>query len=210
MNSEPRRPCIGAAIRRWLRALCAVPGAVDAAIVVPRRRRHFRSEPRFHARPSTITGHCGPGCFPARSATASLSASLPRLSRCCSASRPPMRCRAAVSGRAARSHCGSWRRGWRRRSPSRSRSFSPIALLGLIDSLVGLVVIYLTFNLALVVWMMRNFFDGVPRALEEAAWIDGCGVWSGFRLIALPLAAPGLAATGVLCFIFRGTIFSMR
>jgi multiple sugar transport system permease protein len=73
--------------------------------------------------------------------------------------------------------------------------------LGLIDSLTGLVVIYLTFNLALVIWMMRNFFDGVPRALEEAAWIDGCGIWSGFRLIALPLAAPGLAATGVLCFI---------
>ena len=45
--------------------------------------------------------------------------------------------------------------------------------LGLIDSLAGLVLIYLTFNLALVVWLMRNFFDGVPRALEEAAWIDG-------------------------------------
>ncbi len=41
----------------------------------------------------------------------------------------------------------------------------------------------------------------MPRPLEEAAWIDGCGVWSAFRLIALPLAAPGLAATGVLCFI---------
>jgi multiple sugar transport system permease protein len=79
--------------------------------------------------------------------------------------------------------------------------------LGLIDSLTGLVIIYLTFNLALVVWMMRNFFDGVPRALEEAAWIDGCGVWSGFRLIALPLAAPGLAATGVLCFILSWNDF---
>jgi multiple sugar transport system permease protein len=79
--------------------------------------------------------------------------------------------------------------------------------LGLIDSLTGLVVIYLTFNLALVIWMMRNFFDGVPRALEEAAWIDGCGIWSGFRLIALPLAAPGLAATRVLCFILSWNDF---
>jgi multiple sugar transport system permease protein len=78
--------------------------------------------------------------------------------------------------------------------------FLAYRFLGLIDSLVGLVIIYLIFNLALVVWMMRNFFDGVPRALEEAAWIDGCGVWSGFRRIALPRAAPGLAATGVLCF----------
>jgi multiple sugar transport system permease protein len=85
--------------------------------------------------------------------------------------------------------------------------FLAYRFLGLIDSVVGLVVIYLTFNLALVVWMMRNFFDGVPRALEEAAWIDGCGVWNGFSLIALPLAAPGLAATGVLCFILSWNDF---
>jgi multiple sugar transport system permease protein len=85
--------------------------------------------------------------------------------------------------------------------------FLAYRFLGLIDSLAGLVVIYLTFNLALVVWMMRNFFDSVPRALEEAAWIDGCGVWSAFRLIALPLAAPGLAATGVLCFILSWNDF---
>jgi len=79
--------------------------------------------------------------------------------------------------------------------------------VGLIDTLSGLIIIYLTFNLALVIWMMRNFFDGVPRALEEAAWIDGCGVWSAFRLIAVPLAAPGLAATGVLCFILSWNDF---
>ncbi|HEV8680353.1 MAG TPA: carbohydrate ABC transporter permease [Stellaceae bacterium] len=85
--------------------------------------------------------------------------------------------------------------------------FLAYRFLGLIDSLAGLVIIYLTFNLALVIWMMRNFFDGVPRALEEAAWIDGCGVWSGFRRIALPLAAPGLAATGVLCFILSWNDF---
>jgi multiple sugar transport system permease protein len=85
--------------------------------------------------------------------------------------------------------------------------FLAYRILGLIDSLTGLVVIYLTFNLALVVWLMRNFFEGVPRALEEAAWIDGCDVWSGFRLIALPLAAPGLAATGVLCFILSWNDF---
>src|SRR5215471_7838497 len=85
--------------------------------------------------------------------------------------------------------------------------FLAYRFLGLIDSLFGLVLIYLTFNLALVIWLMRNFFDGVPRALEEAAWIDGCGIWNGFRLIALPLAAPGLAATGVLCFILSWNDF---
>ena len=85
--------------------------------------------------------------------------------------------------------------------------FLAYRFVGLIDTLSGLIIIYLTFNLALVVWMMRNFFDGVPRALEEAAWIDGCGVWAAFRLIAVPLAAPGLAATGVLCFILSWNDF---
>ncbi len=85
--------------------------------------------------------------------------------------------------------------------------FLAYRFVGLLDTLTGLILIYLTFNLAFVVWMMRNFFDGVPRALEEAAWIDGCGVWSGFRRIALPLSAPGLAATGVLCFILSWNDF---
>jgi multiple sugar transport system permease protein len=79
--------------------------------------------------------------------------------------------------------------------------------LGLIDSIPGLVIIYLTFNLALVIWMMRTFFQGVPRQLEEAAWIDGCSVWGAFVRIALPLAAPGLAATAVLCFILSWNDF---
>jgi multiple sugar transport system permease protein len=79
--------------------------------------------------------------------------------------------------------------------------------IGLTDSVVGLIVIYLTFDLALVVWMMQTFFDGIPRSLEEAAWIDGCGVWSAFRRITLPLTAPGLAATAVLCFILSWNDF---
>jgi len=49
--------------------------------------------------------------------------------------------------------------------------------LGLIDTLLGLMIIYLTFNLSLVIWMMRTFFDGLPRSLEEAAEIDGAGPW---------------------------------
>ena len=79
--------------------------------------------------------------------------------------------------------------------------------LHLLDTVTGLVVIYLTFNLALVIWMMQSFFDSVPRELEEAAWIDGCTVWGAFRRIALPLAAPGVAATGVLCFILSWNDF---
>lgn len=79
--------------------------------------------------------------------------------------------------------------------------------LHLLDTVTGLAIIYLTFNLALVIWMMQSFFDGVPRELEEAAWIDGCTIWGAFRRIALPLAAPGVAATGVLCFILSWNDF---
>jgi len=79
--------------------------------------------------------------------------------------------------------------------------------LELLDTLTGLVIIYLTFNLSLVIWMMRPFFDQLPRALEEAAWIDGAGPWQGFTRILLPLSGPGLAATAILCFLFAWNDF---
>jgi multiple sugar transport system permease protein len=79
--------------------------------------------------------------------------------------------------------------------------------LGLMDTRTGLVVIYLTFNLSLVIWTMRSYFDATPRALDEAAWIDGAGVWDAFLRINLPLAAPGLAATAILCFLFSWNDF---
>ena len=85
--------------------------------------------------------------------------------------------------------------------------FLAYRFLGLLDTHVGLILIYLTFNLALVIWMMQPFFDGVPRELEEAAWIDGCGVWQAFRVVTLPLASPGLAATAVICFILSWNDF---
>ena len=73
--------------------------------------------------------------------------------------------------------------------------------LGLIDTRLGLVVIYLSFNLSLVIWMMRAFFDGLPRSLEEAAYIDGAGVLGAFVRVTLPLCAPGLATTAIFCFL---------
>jgi multiple sugar transport system permease protein len=79
--------------------------------------------------------------------------------------------------------------------------------LGLIDTVTGLVIIYLTFNLSLVIWLMRSFFDATPRSLEEAAWIDGAGLWQGFYKIVLPLSGPGLAATAILCFLYSWNDF---
>ena len=52
--------------------------------------------------------------------------------------------------------------------------------LELLDTLTGLAIIYLTTNLSLVIWMMRPFYDQLPRSLEEAAWIDGATMWQGF------------------------------
>ncbi|WP_298928960.1 carbohydrate ABC transporter permease [uncultured Ramlibacter sp.] len=79
--------------------------------------------------------------------------------------------------------------------------------LGLQDTIIGLAIVYLTFNLAIVIWLMQTFFEAVPPSLEEAAYIDGCGVWRAFWRITLPLTAPGLAATAVLCFIFSWNDF---
>lgn len=79
--------------------------------------------------------------------------------------------------------------------------------LGLQDTIAGLVIVYLTFNLAIVIWMMQTFFEAIPPSFEEAAWVDGGGIWQTFWLVTLPLAAPGLAATAVLCFIFSWNDF---
>lgn len=79
--------------------------------------------------------------------------------------------------------------------------------LGLLDTRTGLVIVYLTFNLSLVVWLMRAFFDGTPRSLEEAAWLDGASLGQTFVRIVLPLSAPGLAATAILCFLYAWNDF---
>ncbi len=79
--------------------------------------------------------------------------------------------------------------------------------LSLLDTRTGLIIIYLTFNLSLVIWLMRSFFENAPRALEEAALIDGAGPWQTLLRIVLPTAAPGLAATAILCFVYSWNDF---
>ncbi|MCL4465373.1 MAG: carbohydrate ABC transporter permease [Chloroflexi bacterium] len=76
-----------------------------------------------------------------------------------------------------------------------------------IDTLHGLVIVYLTFNLSLVIWMMRTFFDGIPTALEEAAYIDGASIIGTFWRVTLPLCAPGLATTAIFCFLMSWNDF---
>lgn len=83
---------------------------------------------------------------------------------------------------------------------------SPLFLLagaaGLRDTLAGLVLVYAGFALPLAVWLMAQFFRGVPDALYIAARLDGCSAAGAFARVMLPLAVPGLTATGLLVFVF--------
>ena len=72
----------------------------------------------------------------------------------------------------------------------------------LIDSRWALIISYLTFSIPLSIWMMTGFFADVPRELEESAMIDGCTRLGAFFRVSLPIAAPGLAATAILSFIY--------
>jgi len=73
--------------------------------------------------------------------------------------------------------------------------------LSLLNTLLGLIIIYAAFNVTIVVWMMESFFREIPVDLEEAAMVDGDTRFTAFRRIVLPLAAPGLVATGIFAVI---------
>ena len=77
----------------------------------------------------------------------------------------------------------------------------------LIDTRRGLIALYVAFNLSLVIWMMRGFFQEIPRSLEEAAQVDGASRVGAIWRVALPLAAPGLVATAILTLIFTWNEF---
>jgi N,N'-diacetylchitobiose transport system permease protein len=79
--------------------------------------------------------------------------------------------------------------------------------VNLLDSLLGLVLLYIAFSLPVTIWMLRNFVAAVPRELEEAAAIDGAGPLTVFRKVLLPLVAPGLVTTSVFAFIFAWNEF---
>lgn len=79
--------------------------------------------------------------------------------------------------------------------------------LGLLDSQLGLIIAYTTFNLPLVIWLLRSFFREMDPSIEEAAIVDGASRWQALRYIALPLAVPGIVSTGLLAFIFSWNEF---
>jgi multiple sugar transport system permease protein len=79
--------------------------------------------------------------------------------------------------------------------------------LQLIDTHFLLILVYMTFNLPFVIWILRSFFEEVPFELEQAAILDGYSRWSIFTKIALPLVKPGLVSVTILCLIFSWNEF---
>ncbi|MGQ4808279.1 Diacetylchitobiose uptake system permease protein DasC [Candidatus Entotheonellaceae bacterium PAL068K] len=73
---------------------------------------------------------------------------------------------------------------------------------GLMDSAGGLVLAHLTMVLPVTAWILTTAFSAIPREVEEAAALDGCGAWQRLGRIVLPLALPGLAVGGLLAWLF--------
>jgi len=74
--------------------------------------------------------------------------------------------------------------------------------LGLLDHRWVLMVVYLTFNIPIVVWLNVDQFRAVPPSLEESAMVEGANHFQAFYKVAVPLAAPGIAVSALFCFIF--------
>jgi sorbitol/mannitol transport system permease protein len=79
--------------------------------------------------------------------------------------------------------------------------------LSLLDTHLGLILLFAGMNLPLVVWMVTGFMEDVPFALIEAARLDGASLWQEFTRVLLPLLLPGLAATALLALIFTWNEF---
>jgi len=79
--------------------------------------------------------------------------------------------------------------------------------LHIIDTRLSLILAYCVYNLPFLIWMMKGFFDDIPRALDESALIDGCSHLGAFLRVVLPLSGPGLAVTSILNFVFSWNEF---
>ena len=78
---------------------------------------------------------------------------------------------------------------------------------GMLDNVYTLVILYTSMNLPIAIWMMQSFLAEVPKEILEAAQVDGAGLTRTLTQIVAPIAAPGLAATSLICFIFSWNEF---
>jgi multiple sugar transport system permease protein len=79
--------------------------------------------------------------------------------------------------------------------------FIMLSKIGLVDTLAGVSVIYVASSVSVACWMMAAYFETIPIDLEEAAWIDGCGVFGSFLRIVIPNSLPGILSTAIYGFL---------
>ena len=79
--------------------------------------------------------------------------------------------------------------------------FIQFAKIKLANSLIGIIIPYITFSLPITIYILVGFFEGIPKELFEAACIDGCSVYKMFGTVALPLAKTGFMVTGLMSFV---------
>ena len=79
--------------------------------------------------------------------------------------------------------------------------------LKLVDTYVGLILLYTAFNLPYVIWMMRGYINDIPKALEESALVDGCTRWQVLWKVVFPMCRAGLFATAIFTFVFAWNDF---
>ncbi|MBE9638585.1 carbohydrate ABC transporter permease [Salipiger mangrovisoli] len=72
----------------------------------------------------------------------------------------------------------------------------------LLDTRIGMILVYCTFNLPFAIWTLRPTVDGIPKELDEAAYVDGASAWKVITEVVFPLARPGLAVTLILTWVF--------
>jgi multiple sugar transport system permease protein len=73
--------------------------------------------------------------------------------------------------------------------------------LGLVDNLIGVMIIYTGSTMSVACWMMAAYFDSIPITLEEAAWIDGASVFGSFTRVVLRNSLPGILSTAIFSFL---------
>lgn len=81
--------------------------------------------------------------------------------------------------------------------------------LGLIDTQMGIIIVYVSLNVPFTIWLIDGFFRQIPLSLSEAAQVDGCTRWQAFWKIEFPLARSGIAAAGVFAFLTSWNEFAL-
>ena len=80
--------------------------------------------------------------------------------------------------------------------------FLMLSFLGLLDNLFGLILVYIVLLMPIAVWIMVDFFNKVPKEIDETALIDGCNPYQAFIKVVVPNSIPGLIVAGLFCIIF--------